>query len=68
MSDGSQATNAAFVRLAGIHTLNMSLCSQATVTDAAFAHLHGIRTLVIGDAPVPFSAVGLGAVLFHDVH
>jgi hypothetical protein len=46
----------------------MSLCSQATVTDAAFAHLHGIRTLVIGDAPVLFSAVGLGAVLFHDVH
>ena len=32
-----------FAYLKGIHTLNMSLCSQ--ITDAAFAHLTGIHTL-----------------------
>lgn len=34
-----------FALLAGLHTLDMSECSQNTVTDAAFAHLRGIHTL-----------------------
>ena len=37
--------DADFAHLAGIHTLNMSWCSQAGITDAAFAHLAGIHTL-----------------------
>jgi hypothetical protein len=31
--------------LRGIHTLDMSGCDQASITDAAFAHLRGIHTL-----------------------
>ena len=33
-------TDAAFVHLQGIHTLNMMGCNQ--ITDAAFGHLGGI--------------------------
>jgi hypothetical protein len=38
-------TDAAFIHLRGIHTLNMSYCRQATITNAAFVHLRGIHTL-----------------------
>jgi len=38
-------TDAAFVHLAGIHTLNISFCVQAGITDSAFAHLAGIHRL-----------------------
>ena len=38
-------TDAAFMHLRGIHTLNMSLCFQDSITDAAFVHLRGIHTL-----------------------
>jgi hypothetical protein len=38
-------TDAAFVHLKGIHTLDMSHCNQETITDAAFKHLKGIHTL-----------------------
>ena len=34
-----------FSHLRGVHTLDMSNCSQSTITDAAFAHLRGIHTL-----------------------
>ena len=37
--------DADFVHFEGIHTLNMSFCSQAGITDAAFVHLKGIHTL-----------------------
>jgi len=37
--------SADFAHLAGVHTLNMALCDQATITDAAFAHLAGVHTL-----------------------
>ena len=37
--------DAAFVHLRGIHTLNMSYCNQATITDIACVHLRGILTL-----------------------
>ena len=40
-------TDADFVHLRGIHTLNMSYCYQVTISDAAFAHLRGIHTLDI---------------------
>ncbi len=33
------------VHFEGLHTLNMSYCSQAGITDAAFVHLKGIHTL-----------------------
>ena len=33
------------MHLRGVHTLDMSCCSQPTITDAAFAHLRGIHTL-----------------------
>jgi len=36
-----------FVHLAGIHTLSMWGCNQATITDVAFVHLAGIHTLDI---------------------
>jgi hypothetical protein len=36
-------TDAAFVHLRGIHTLNMNGCEG--ITDAAFVHLRGIHTL-----------------------
>jgi hypothetical protein len=38
-------TDAAFVHLAGIHTLDMRSCHQATITDACVSHLVGINTL-----------------------
>jgi hypothetical protein len=38
-------TDAAFVHLRGIHTLDMRFCYQSTITDAAFEHLRGIHTL-----------------------
>ena len=41
-------TDAAFVQLRGIHTLDMSGCNQATITDAAFVHLRGIHSLYMG--------------------
>ena len=41
----SRVTDAAFVHLRGIHTLDMSYCNQETITDAAFVHLRGIHTL-----------------------
>ena len=47
MSECTQITDAAFVYLRGIHTLNMTGCKQATITDAAFVHLRGIHTLEI---------------------
>jgi hypothetical protein len=37
--------DADFVHLRGLRSLDMSGCSQATITDAAFAHLAGIHTL-----------------------
>ena len=40
-------TDAAFVYLRGIHTLDMIGCNQATITDSAFIHLRGIHTLYI---------------------
>ena len=45
MADCRDVTDAAFVHLRGIHTLDMSWCDQATITDAAFAHLVGIQSL-----------------------
>ena len=40
-------SDAAFVHLAGIHTLDMSWCShgQVSISDAALVHLAGIRSL-----------------------
>ena len=46
-------TDAAFAHLAGIHTLNMIGCSQATISDAAFSHLAGIHTLIMGGCNQP---------------
>ena len=40
-------TDAAFLRLRGVHTLDMSGCNQVAITDAAFAHLVGIQRLSI---------------------
>jgi hypothetical protein len=37
--------DADFVHLAGLHTLNMPLCWQDSVTDASFSHMRGIHTL-----------------------
>ena len=45
MMSCSGVTDAAFVHLRGIHTLNMSRCNQATIMDAAFVHLRGIQSL-----------------------
>ena len=39
--------DADFVHFEGLHTLDMSGCSQAGITDAAFAHLKGIHTLIM---------------------
>ena len=44
MSGCKSITNAAFVHLKGIHTLDMN-GSRSTITDAAFSHLQGIHTL-----------------------
>ena len=38
-------TDAAFVHLAGMQTLDMSWCNQQTITDADFVHLAGIHML-----------------------
>ena len=40
-----RVTDAAFIRLRGIHRLDMDNCNQETITDAAFIHLRGIHTL-----------------------
>ena len=40
-----QFNDAAFAHLAGIHTLDMNFCDQATITDGAFVHLAGNHTL-----------------------
>ena len=40
-------SDADFVNLRGIHTLNMSGCDQEGITDTAFAHLTGIRSLIM---------------------
>ena len=40
-------TDAAFVHLRGIHTLDISWCNQRTITDAAFVFLRGIHKLNI---------------------
>jgi hypothetical protein len=45
MAGCRNVTGAAFSRLRGIHTLDMSFCGQEGITDAAFAHLKGIHTL-----------------------
>ena len=47
MADCEGITDAAFVSLRGIHTLDMSFCSLGAITDAAFAHLAGILRLSI---------------------
>jgi hypothetical protein len=41
----NRVTDAAFVHLRGIHTLDMRGCNQTTITDSAFIHLRGIHTL-----------------------
>ena len=43
----SRVTDAAFVHLRGIQSLNMVYCDQTTITDTAFVHLRGIQTLNI---------------------
>ena len=43
--DQNTITDAAFVHLRGIHTLNMDFCHQATITDAICANLRGITYL-----------------------
>ena len=52
-----QITDAAFVHLAGIHTLDMSRCVQPTTTgtctDAAIVHLAGIRMLRMKECSQP---------------
>ena len=45
MSNCKRVTDAAFVHLRGIHTLDMYGCNQITITDIAFIHLRGIHTL-----------------------
>ena len=40
-------TDAAFVHLRGLHTLDMTNCWQHAITDAAFAHLTGIQRLSV---------------------
>ena len=45
MSGCTSITDAAFVPLKVIHTLNMTCCDQPTITDAAFVHLKGIHSL-----------------------
>ena len=45
ISQVRSVTDVDFEHLAGIQTLNMSYCHQATITDAAFSHLDGIKTL-----------------------
>jgi hypothetical protein len=45
LSSRVQWTDDDFVHLRGIHTLDMSKCTQSTITDKAFVHLRGIHTL-----------------------
>ena len=45
MSECHRVTDAAFVHLRGIQSLDMPYCNQATITDAAFVHLRGIKSL-----------------------
>ena len=48
-----RVTDAAFVHLAGIHTLDMGGCNQAAITDCAFAHLVGIKSLNMSECKQP---------------
>ena len=53
----NNVTDAAFVHLRGIHTLNMSESNQSTITDAAFVHLRWIHTLkILGVSPAAKAA------------
>jgi hypothetical protein len=45
MTDCTGVTDTAIAHLRGIHTLDMSWCSQVAITDAAFVHLAGIQRL-----------------------
>lgn len=45
MSDCRQITDAAFVHLRGIQSLDMFMCKQGSITDAAFVQLRGIQKL-----------------------
>ena len=45
MSFCGLVSDAAFAHLAGVESLNMRLCKQATITNDAFQHLKGIQTL-----------------------
>jgi hypothetical protein len=45
MAGCQDVTDAAFVHLRDIHTLNMTFCGQQIITDATFAHLAGIQRL-----------------------
>jgi hypothetical protein len=47
MAGCNAVTDASFVSLRGINTLDMSYCDQQSITDSAFAHLHGIKWLSI---------------------
>ena len=49
MCNCCEITDAAFVQLRGIHTLDMSCCYQKSITDSAFMHLRGIHTLILSD-------------------
>lgn len=40
-------TDAAFVHLHGMHTLNITYWNEESITDAAFVHLTGINTIDI---------------------
>jgi hypothetical protein len=61
-------TDAAFVHLRGIHTLDIMHCAQATLTEAALAHLAGIAELnVYGCRPAfvrAAKALGLVSYVF----
>ena len=45
MRECIRVTDAAFVHLRGIQSLNMVYCNPSTITDAAFVHLRGIHIL-----------------------
>ena len=47
MTNCMAVTDAAFAHLRGIRVLNMSFCSQPTISDAGLAHLVGIQKLCI---------------------
>ena len=46
MAQCSSVTNEAFEHLRGIHTLDMAVCYQDTITDAAFVHLSGLNVML----------------------